>query len=295
MRSEMIGKKEVKGVKDVKTSAGTLRRHVASFTSLTLCTSLLSFFTSLTLCTSFVIAQQAPTFRTRIEVVQLDVSVLDKNRQPIRGLTEKDFTILEDGKPQRIVGFSAFDIDDAPAPTVGWMRDVPEDVTTNELKESRLFVLVMDDAMIPQEPAFIRDAKKIAMSIIDKLGPDDLTAVVFTGDNRKTQDFTNDKNKLRAALENFNPGLAGYRFGGDTPDVDVDYKFYQSSIRTLSNVADFLIRAPGQRKMLFWVSPGVPMDIEWRLWNGVRGVGGEAPPPPRIPPPITTAAMASSS
>ena len=247
--------REVKQVKEVKTSRASRRRAAclwALFTSLTLFTSL----------SSVPRAQQVPSFRARIEVVQLDVSVLDKNRQPVRGLTEKDFTILEDGKPQRIVGFSAFDIDAAPAPAVGWMRDVPQDVTTNELKESRLFVLVMDDGMIPQDPAMIRDSKKVAMSIIDKLGPDDLTAVVFTGDNRKTQDFTNDKTKLRAALDKFNPGLAGYRFGLDTyGSVDIDLWFYQSSIRTLSNIAEYLIAVPGRRKAVFWVSPGVPVDM----------------------------------
>jgi VWFA-related protein len=205
-------------------------------------------------------AGQQQVFRTRVEVVQLDVSVLDKHRRPVRGLTQDDFTILEDGKPQKIVGFSAFEIDDAPAPVVGWMRDVPPDVTTNALKDSRLFVMVLDDAMIPQEAAFIRDSKKIAASIIEKLGPDDLTAIVFTGDNRKSQDFTNDKTKLLAALDNFNPGLAGYRFGLDAMGVDVDHWFYQSSIRTLGNIADFLISVPGKRKALFWVSPGVPMD-----------------------------------
>ena len=122
--------------------------------------------------------------------------------------------------------------------------------------------------MIPQDPWMIQASKKIAASIIDKLGPDDLTAVVFTGDNRKTQDFTNDKTKLRAALDKFNPGLASYRFGADTPNVDTDLWFYQSAIRTLSDLADYLVQAPGRRKALFWVSPGVPMDIEGWLFDG---------------------------
>ena len=258
----------MKGVKEVKTSRGSRCRWSPGsvqwspgsldpgISALTL-----AIFTSLTLFTSFPRAQQVPSFRARIEVVQLDISVLDKNRQPVRGLTEKDFTVLEDGKPQRIVGFATFDIDDTPQPATGWMRDVPPDITTNELKESRLFVLVMDDAMIPQDPAMIRDSKKIAMSIIDKLGPDDLTAVVFTGDNRKTQDFTNDKTKLRAALDKFNPGLAGYRFGVDTNGLDVDMHFFMSSVRTLSSIADYLIAVPNRRKAVFWVSPGVPYDL----------------------------------
>src|SRR4029077_4740859 len=128
---------------------------------------------------------------------------------------------------------------DAATPATGWMKDVPPDVSTNELKpESRLFVIVVDDALIPQDPAFIRDSKKVVQSVIDKLGPQDLTAVIFTSDNRKTQDFTADKNKLRAALEKFNPGEASYRYGSETFGIDVDLYFYQSAVRTLGNVAD---------------------------------------------------------
>jgi VWFA-related protein len=247
--------KDVKGVKDVKTSRGSGRVGVVLFV----------LFTSLSLFTSLPSAEQsqAPVFRGKVEIVQLDVSVLDKHRQPVRGLTERDFTILEDGKPQKIVGFSTFDTDDAPPPAAGWMRDVPPDVTTNDLKaESRLFVIVMDDAMIPQDPWMIQASKKIALSIIDKLGPDDLTAVIFTGDNRKTQDFTKDKTKLLAALDKFNPGLAGYRFGADSQGLDTDMHFFMSSVRTLSSVADYLIAIPNRRKSLFWISPGVPFDLE---------------------------------
>ena len=45
-------------------------------------------------------AQQAPsppqsTLRTGVDVIQLDVSALDKDRRPIRGLTAGDFTVLE--------------------------------------------------------------------------------------------------------------------------------------------------------------------------------------------------------
>jgi VWFA-related protein len=204
--------------------------------------------------------QQAPTFRTRVSIVQLDVTVLDKDRRPLRGLTQADFTILEDGKPRPIAGFTSFDIDDTPASATGWMRDIPPDVVTNDRSERRLFVLVMDDAMIPQRPEFIRDSKKIAGSIIERFGPDDLAAVVFTGDNRKTQDFTNDKTKLRAAIEGFNPGLADYRFGIDGAEVDMH--FYMSAVKTLSNIAEYLIAVPDKRKAIFWISPGVPYDTE---------------------------------
>ena len=91
-------------------------------------------FTSLALLTSLEArqgGQQSPVFKSKVEIVQLDVSVLDKHRQPVKGLTANDFTILEDGKPQKIVGFTTFDMDDAGPPATGWMKDVPPDVTTN--------------------------------------------------------------------------------------------------------------------------------------------------------------------
>ena len=47
-------------------------------------------------------AQQAPspsqpTFQSGVDVVQVDVSVLDKDRRPVRGLRLNDFRLLEDG------------------------------------------------------------------------------------------------------------------------------------------------------------------------------------------------------
>lgn len=207
-------------------------------------------------------AQQAPVFRSRVEVVQLDVSVLDKKRQPVRGLKEEDFTVFESGKPQKIVGFTSFDIDEDAEPLTGWMRDVPPDVTTNEVKpESRLFVIVIDDALIPQDSFFIKSSKKILAGIVDKLSPHDLTAVVFTGDNRNSQEFTTDKQKLLATIGKFNPGLAGYRFGMETHGLDVDTVFYSSAVKTLNAVAEYLGSIPNRRKAVFWVSPGVPMDL----------------------------------
>ena len=43
-----------------------------------------------------------PQFRTSIDIVHMDVSVLDSRRRPVRGLTPADFTILENGKPQPV-------------------------------------------------------------------------------------------------------------------------------------------------------------------------------------------------
>src|SRR6476659_8321599 len=95
---------------------------------------------------------QPPVFKAAVDLVHLDVSVLDKNRVPIRGLTAADFTVIEDGKPQSIVAFSAVDVPDPEAPPAPWVHRVSPDVQSNagiESPEGRLFVLLMDDAMMP--------------------------------------------------------------------------------------------------------------------------------------------------
>ena len=72
------------------------------------------------------------SFRTGVELVYVDVSVLDSDRGPVRGLEASDFVVREDGRPRPIAAFSAVDLPDPPVePPVGWMRDVAPDVVTN--------------------------------------------------------------------------------------------------------------------------------------------------------------------
>ena len=43
-----------------------------------------------------------PIFRTTARLVQVDVVATDKQGRPIPGLKESDFTVLQDGKPQKV-------------------------------------------------------------------------------------------------------------------------------------------------------------------------------------------------
>jgi hypothetical protein len=40
------------------------------------------------------------TFRAGVDLIQIDVSVLGRDRRPVRGLTAADFSLLEDGQPR---------------------------------------------------------------------------------------------------------------------------------------------------------------------------------------------------
>src|SRR5687768_2763465 len=123
-------------------------------------------------------AQQVPpdtgtTFRSGVDVVRLDVSVLDQNRLPIRGLTAANFTVLEDGRPQPIIAFDAVDLPDHWSARASWMRDVAPDVVSNRFNAQRVVVILLDDFGVPFDPSAVQFSKNIARAAIDQLGPAD--------------------------------------------------------------------------------------------------------------------------
>ena len=208
------------------------------------------------------VGQQTPTFRTRTDLVELDVSVLDRNRKPVRGLSTTDFTVLEDGKPQEISILEPVEVSGPTRPETPWMRETTPDVVTNERPATRLWVIAVDDALIPQDPATVKASKKIVTDIIDKFGPDDLAAVVFTTDSRQAQDFTNDRTKLLSTLDRYSPGNASW---SGTPDaqinVDPDWQFQLGAVLTLRSIVEAVASLSHERKALIWISPGVPQDF----------------------------------
>jgi VWFA-related protein len=116
-------------------------------------------------------AAQTPVFHGGVNLVRLDVSVFDKDRQPVRGLTQADFTVLEHGTPQPIAAFSTVDLPDRVETTTGWKRTVEPDVATNDLAERRLIVIVIDDSEFPFSPIALKNAKQIARDVIDRMSP----------------------------------------------------------------------------------------------------------------------------
>ena len=95
-------------------------------------------------------APDQTAFRAGVDVVRVDVSVLDRDRRPVRGLAAGDFEIFENGKPRPILALASVDV---PAPLVkspsagGWMPEVAPDVADNQSRDVRRIAIVMDDAM----------------------------------------------------------------------------------------------------------------------------------------------------
>jgi len=223
---------------------------------------------------------QPPVFRAAIDLVHLDVSVLDKDRHPVRDLKPSDFIVTEDGKPQTIVAFSAVDVPANPEKPAVWSSRAPADVQSNEGMDDpqgRLFVLLIDDAMLPPAASALDSTRKIAKSFIDRITPSDRVAVVFSATGRN-QGFTSDRARLIAAIDSLKVGHASHLMGWDTatdtktvggdraaqqihgPIGDSDMPFRAASMETLQQVAATLISAPDRRKSLIFVSPGMGLD-----------------------------------
>ena len=224
---------------------------------------------------------QTPQFRSAVDLVHLDVSVLDNKRLPVRGLTQADFTILEDGQPRTVANFVAVDVPPPPPapPPNTWMRTVPFDIQTNDVArapDGRLIVLVLDDALIPRDASMIASTKRIGQQVIDRLSRGDRMAVVFTTNSRGAQTFTNDRARLTAAIETFTPGGATYMMGWDgatknlekpepnnwEPGIDMDAGYRAGTVRTLEQLARSLAVAPERRKLIIFVSTGVLADMD---------------------------------
>jgi VWFA-related protein len=202
--------------------------------------------------------QRAPTFRTGVEVVVLDVSVLDGRRMPVRGLTARDFTILEDGRPQQISSFAAVDLPDTERRefSASWMREVAPDVQRNDdaFANRGVFVIVLDDST-PMPAGDVPSVKALARSVVERLGPDAIVAVVFTFNQAAGQEFTQDRARLFAAIDRFNGSSGGLGFAMSAGTL------YRLTIAKLRDVAENLAGLPQRRKAVVFVSVGLPIDI----------------------------------
>lgn len=142
------------------------------------------------------------TFRTAVDLVRIDVTVIDRNRNPVHGLTAPDFTIVENGKPRPVLAVAEIELE-PPDPTVAsWVRDAATDVVANDIVGSHALVVVIDDGTFGYGATLhgLQTARTIATAALDQLGPRDIAAVVFTQDTNASQGFTLDRTRLRAAV-----------------------------------------------------------------------------------------------
>jgi VWFA-related protein len=169
-------------------------------------------------------SSQSSTFTLKVnsDLVLTNIVVRDKKTGAVvKGLTEKDFTITEDGKPQHIASFDFENVDEAAALNEATINAAaPNGVfgaktgtaTTEELRNHRLIVMFFD--ITSMQPDDLDRAQDAARNYINKqMHPADLVAVVSLDATLSLdQDFTASKDLLLKAVNAYG-GTQGSGFG----------------------------------------------------------------------------------
>jgi VWFA-related protein len=121
--------------------------------------------------------QPLPTFKSGVEVVRIDVSVVDKTGRPVGDLTPSDFTVTVDGKPRTIVSaqFLNYEARTTTAPT-GRGAAAPPPAPLPAPPPPRIVLIVVDEDSI--EPGEGLVARQAVAKFLDRLAPNDRVGVV---------------------------------------------------------------------------------------------------------------------
>jgi len=164
-------------------------------------------------------SDSATVIRATTRLVQLDVVVTDSSgHSPKDHLSEKDFTILEDGKPQKVSFFSFQQLDrqnvQSPPPP-----QLPLHVATNRPEYRRTtgppVILLLDGINTPVENQIVVRQQMLKF-MADHFDPRLRIAVFLLGNELTVlQDFTSNPALLTAALQKYrSQGSAAGRMGG---------------------------------------------------------------------------------
>lgn len=198
---------------------------------------------------------QPPPFRAGVDVFELEITVLDRNREPVRGLTSADFTITEAGRLQPIVAFSEVEFPDYDGPLTTAVEDVAPDVAARRYADRRLIAIVMDDFGMPERPSehlqMLAEAKAIGKFLVDRLGRLDFASVILSRDTRYFPDFSNDRWKLYGYVNELKPPE-----GAERAWLYWVTKGHIGGLSALQDVTRYLAKLPQHKKLIIYVSIG---------------------------------------
>jgi VWFA-related protein len=219
------------------------------------------------------------TFHSKTELALVNVTVRDKNGNPVRDLKREDFTVLEDNKAQQVISFDLENTDavlstaatEAPLlrTTQPHTTDAQQAIATRPLKDRRLIILFFD--LSSMQPDEIDRATNAAQNYVDKqMVPADLVSVVSLGSTLSVnQDFTSDRALLKKALQDFNLGAGGgfeqgstgttegtAETGGSFAVDDTEYNVFNTDrrLQALRSIADKLSPIEEKKSLIYFSS-----------------------------------------
>lgn len=157
---------------------------------------------------------EQPTFRAKVNVVRVDVSVFAGDGEPIADLQASDFRILEDDVPQTVetVQFVSLTGQAVAGSNESLAIRSPEHARLEAAKDDvRLFALFLDDYHVDKLPAITLPLRSALEHFVDQLGPRDLVALMDPLTPLTHLRFTRSRDELLERVRTFE-GRRGERF-----------------------------------------------------------------------------------
>ena len=234
--------------------------------------------------------------RTGVNFVRVDVIVTDGKGEPVLDLKPEEFSVNEDGKPQKVEQFSVVKIDAVAQtdnrPTSAIRTDFDEEREAAR-PDVRLFVLLLDDYHVRRgNDMAVR--KPLIEFIQNQLDPADMVAVMYPLTPVADIRFSRDRNAIAGAIERFEGRKFNYQ---PRNPMEEQYAYYPAQtverIRnqvTMGALKAASVRLGGLRegrKSVIFVSEGFTTTLPAQLNDPVAAMPGLGNPVSRRPTPST--------
>ena len=198
-------------------------------------------------------AQQSPVSTPQVAEgrIHLDVVVTDQSGKPVSGLELKDFKLLDNNQPAKILSFR------------------PIDQTAHKAHPPVEVILLLDTLNeTHQQVAYVR--QEVAKFLRQNGGhlAQPVSLFVLTSDGLDAQRLPSaDGNALAEKAYHIDDALRTVGRRGSVWGAD---ELFQRSVKTMTDIADAEAKKPG-RKLLIWAGAGWPMLDSPRIQTTYQG------------------------
>lgn len=227
----------------------------------------------------------APTFRTGVSTVRVDVTVSDRHHQAVADLTAEDFEIREDGVPQRVESVQFIRLTGFPpaGSDESLVIRSPEHAAQEAARDDvRLLVIFIDDYHLSHGPmADFQLRKLLRRFVLAEMKPLDLFAVMGPLTPMSHLRLTRDRQEILEEIE----GTMGRRGGFVAPRSPMEENQFalrgpdrvrvraQVTLTALESLVVHLSGLREGRKSVLFVSEGPPLVADrLPLWHHLQDV-----------------------
>ena len=207
-----------------------------------------------------------PVIRATTRLVVVDVVATNSKGEPLEDLTADDFTLLEDGKPQKIGGFSFQHVTPASV-RASVVHGANFFTNTPQYKDATTLNVILLDTLNANLSGKISAREYLIKYLATE--PALQPTALFALDTKLTllSDFTTDTKTLKALLEEYKPQAANKVqdvYTAATPfalhGAPTSERSQETTVSALETLARSLAGYPG-RKNLIWLSQAFPINF----------------------------------